>query len=53
MMFKRLHKRSDVEGSGIGLANCRKVVEMHGGEIRATDSPLGGACFEFELKRIE
>lgn len=53
MMFKRLHKRSEVEGTGIGLANCRKVVEMHGGEIRITNSPLGGACFEFELKRVE
>lgn len=51
MMFRRLHRRTEIEGTGIGLANCRKVVEMHGGDIRATESPLGGACIEFTLQQ--
>lgn len=47
MMFRRLHVRSSVEG--IGLANCRKVAELHGGEIREIDAPGRGACFVFDI----
>ncbi|WP_306232189.1 sensor histidine kinase [Agrococcus beijingensis] len=34
---------SDVEGLGIGLSTCRRIVEAHGGRIGIDDSPLGGA----------
>ena len=37
------------EGSGIGLATCRRVVEAHGGRIGLADSPAGGTCAWFEL----
>lgn len=37
------------EGAGLGLALCREVAELHGGRLFATDSPLGGAGFVFEL----
>lgn len=39
----------DVEGSGIGLTTCRRIVEAHGGKIGLTDSPYAGTCAWFEL----
>jgi PAS domain S-box-containing protein len=47
--FQRLHGRSEYEGSGIGLAIVRKIVERHGGSIQAHGVPGTGACFEIEL----
>jgi len=40
---------TSVEGSGIGLATCRRVVEAHGGRIGLDESPSGGTCAWFEL----
>jgi signal transduction histidine kinase len=36
-------------GLGIGLAICRKLIEAHGGTLRASDNPGGGAVFQFTL----
>ncbi len=47
--FQRLHGRSEFEGSGIGLAIVRKIVERHGGQIHATGRPGEGARFELDL----
>lgn len=44
-MFERLHGRGAFEGSGIGLAICRRVMENHKGYIRAEGKPGEGAVF--------
>jgi PAS domain S-box-containing protein len=47
--FKRLHKRNEYEGTGMGLAICRKIVERHGGTITARSTPGKGATFIIDL----
>lgn len=43
--FQRLHNREEYEGSGMGLAICRRIAERHGGSITATSAPGKGATF--------
>jgi signal transduction histidine kinase len=47
--FHRLVGRSEYEGSGMGLAICRKIVERHGGTIEAYAKPGQGATFIVRL----
>ena len=50
-VFQRLHGRSEYEGTGIGLAICRKIVQRHGGTIRAEGRAGEGARFLIAFPR--
>lgn len=48
-VFKRLHSDSEYDGTGIGLAHCKKVVDMHNGSIGVTTTIGKGSTFYFNI----
>ena len=52
-VFQRLHSDKDYEGTGIGLAICKKIVEHHGGVIYANGELDKGAKFTIILPEVE
>ena len=50
-LFKRLHSKDEYPGTGMGLATCKKIVELLGGSIGVKAAEGGGSVFVFTVQK--
>jgi PAS domain S-box-containing protein len=51
LLFQRLHTREEYQGSGVGLATCRRIIDQHQGRIWLESQPGAGSTFHFTLPK--